>query len=72
MAAVKHAGNNYNKASSFITFENLNYGIKTLYPSDSNKGQNLSGSSFNNSILIDLVRFSPPFEKNNWTNLQPL
>ena len=64
MAGVNQTSNNYNNVTSFITFENLTYGIKLLYPSNWNKEQNLGGSSSNNSKLIDIVRFSPLFQKN--------
>jgi eukaryotic-like serine/threonine-protein kinase len=46
-------------SSSFLTYENLSFGIKILYPANWEKQENTSSSS-NNSTLYDIVTFSPP------------
>jgi eukaryotic-like serine/threonine-protein kinase len=50
---------------TFNTFENSTYGIKMIFPSNWNKEQNLSEGGSNYGKLVDIVRFSPPFENNN-------
>jgi len=58
--------NNYNSPDlPFNTFENSTYGIKMIFPSNWNKEENLSEGGSNYGKLVDVVRFSPPFENNN-------
>ena len=51
-------------SSNFLTYENLSFGIKILYPANWNKQENISSSS-NNSTLSDIVAFSPPLKNSS-------
>jgi len=53
-----------NNSSNFLTYENLRFGIKILYPANWNKQENISSSS-NNSTLSDIVAFSPPLKNSS-------
>jgi eukaryotic-like serine/threonine-protein kinase len=50
---------------NFAIFQNATYGIKMLYPSNWEKVENVGGSGSGANKLIDIVRFSPPFENSN-------
>jgi hypothetical protein len=63
-AGTKHPSNN-SANLTFNTFENSTYGIKMIFPSNWNKEQNLGEGGSNYGKLVDIVRFSPPFENNN-------
>jgi eukaryotic-like serine/threonine-protein kinase len=45
--------------NKMLTYENSTYGIRMQYPSNWQKEDNLSGSE-NNSMLVDVVKFSSP------------
>jgi eukaryotic-like serine/threonine-protein kinase len=45
--------------NKMLTYENSTYGIRMQYPSNWHKEENLS-SSDNNSMLVDVVKFSSP------------
>jgi hypothetical protein len=66
-ALRKKTSNNIsnNDNDTLLTYVNLTYGIKILYPSSWNREENIGGSYPDNSTLMDIVRFSPPFENNN-------
>jgi eukaryotic-like serine/threonine-protein kinase len=51
-------------SSNFLTYENLSFGIKILYPANWDKQENTSSSS-NNSTLYDIVTFSPPLKNSS-------
>jgi serine/threonine-protein kinase len=53
-----------NNSSNFLTYENLSFGIKILYPANWDKQENTSSSS-NNSTLYDIVKFSPPLKNSS-------
>lgn len=50
---------------NFTLFQNATYGIKMLYPSTWEKEENVGGNGSGASKLIDIVRFSPPFENSS-------
>ena len=43
-----------------LTYENSTYGIRMQYPSNWHKEENLSSGSDNNSMIVDVVKFSSP------------
>ena len=53
---TEHRNDNNNK---MLTYENSTYGIRMQYPSEWHK-ENVSGGSDNNSMLVDVVKFSSP------------
>jgi eukaryotic-like serine/threonine-protein kinase len=46
--------------NKMLTYENSTYGIRMQYPSNWHKEENLSSGSDNNSMLVDVVKFSSP------------
>jgi len=46
--------------NKMLTYENSTYGIRMQYPSNWHKEQNLSSGSDNDSMLVDVVKFSSP------------
>lgn len=46
--------------SKMLAYENSTYGIRMKYPSNWHKAENLSSGHDNNSMLVDVVRFSSP------------
>jgi eukaryotic-like serine/threonine-protein kinase len=46
--------------NKMLTYENSTYGIRMQYPSDWHKEDNVSAGSDNNSMLVDVVKFSSP------------
>jgi hypothetical protein len=63
-ATGEQESDNNNDNDTFLIYENSTYGLKILYPSNWTKEENV-GNNNSNSSLTDVVRFSPPFEKNN-------
>jgi eukaryotic-like serine/threonine-protein kinase len=53
-----------------LTYENSNYGIQIQYPSNWYK-ENVNSGSYNNSRLVDLVKFSPS-SRNTSDNIESL
>jgi hypothetical protein len=51
-------------SSNLLTYENLSFGIRILYPANWDKQENTSSSS-NNSTLYDIVTFSPPLKNSS-------
>ncbi|MGB7953525.1 MAG: PsbP-related protein, partial [Candidatus Nitrosopolaris sp.] len=49
---------NHNDNNNMLTYENSTYGIRMQYPSEWHKEENVSGGSDNNSMLVDVVKFS--------------
>ena len=64
MAQTAEHSKNSSNSINFLTYENPIFGIKILYPANWDKQEN-SSSSNDNSTLIDLVAFSPPFKNNS-------
>ena len=64
MAQTAEHSKNSSNSINFSTYENPIFGIKILYPANWDKQEN-SSSSNDNSTLIDLVAFSPPFKNNS-------
>jgi serine/threonine-protein kinase len=64
MEAMAQTPEQSNNSSNFLTYENLSFGIKILYPSNWDKQENTSSSS-NNSTLYDVVKFSPPLKNSS-------
>ncbi len=64
MAQNPEQSKNSSNSNNFLTYENPIFGIKILYPANWDKQENTS-SSKDNSTLIDLVAFSPPFKNNS-------
>ncbi len=64
MAQTAEQSKDSSNSINFLTYENPIFGIKILYPANWDKQEN-SSSSNNNSTLIDLVAFSPPFKNNS-------
>lgn len=56
---------NNNSDVKFTTFQSATYRIKVLYPSNWEKEENVGSSGSGADKLIDIVRFSPPFENSN-------
>ena len=54
-----------NSDVKFDTFQSAAYRIKVLYPSNWEKEENVGSSGSVADKLIDIVRFSPPFENSN-------
>jgi serine/threonine-protein kinase len=50
---------------NFAIYQNAPYEIKMLYPSNWEKEENVGGSRSCANKLIDIGRFSPPFENSN-------
>jgi eukaryotic-like serine/threonine-protein kinase len=61
VAQTPEQSKNSSNPINFLVYENPIFGIKILYPANWDKQQNASSSN-NNSTLIDLVAFSPPFK----------
>ncbi len=57
---TEHRNDNSNGNNKTLTYENSTYGMRIQYPSDWHKEENVSSSSDNNSMLIDVVKFSSP------------
>jgi hypothetical protein len=64
MAQNPEQSKNSSNSNNFLTYENPIFGIKILYPANWDKQENTSSSN-ENSTLIDLVAFSPPFKNNS-------
>lgn len=64
MAQNPEQSKNSSNSNNFLTYENPIFGIKILYPANWDKQENTSSSN-DNSTLIDLVAFSPPFKNNS-------
>ncbi|MGB6671547.1 MAG: PsbP-related protein [Candidatus Nitrosopolaris sp.] len=64
MAQNPEQSKNDSNSNNFLTYENPIFGIKILYPANWDKQENTSSSN-DNSTLIDLVAFSPPFKNNS-------
>jgi hypothetical protein len=64
MGQTAEQSKNSSNSINFLTYENPIFGIKILYPANWDKQEN-SSSSNDNSTLIDLVAFSPPFKNNS-------
>jgi len=64
MAQNPEQSKNSSNFNNFLTYENPIFGIKILYPANWDKQENTSSSN-DNSTLIDLVAFSPPFKNNS-------
>jgi len=64
MAQNPEQSKNSSNSNNFLTYENPIFGIKILYPANWDKQENTS-SSKDNSTLIDLVAFGPPFKNNS-------
>ena len=64
MAQNPEQSKNSSNSNTFLTYENPIFGIKILYPANWDKQENTSSSN-DNSTLIDLVAFSPPFKNNS-------
>lgn len=61
MAQTPEQSKNSSSSINFLTYVNPIFGIKILYPANWDKQENTSSSN-DNSTLIDLVAFSPPFK----------
>jgi len=61
MAQTPEQSKNSSSSINFLTYVNPIFGIKILYPANWDKQENTS-SSKDNSTLIDIVAFSPPFK----------
>ncbi len=55
-----------------LTYENSTYGMRMQYPSDWHKEENVSSGSDNNSMLVNVVRFSSPFKNTSDTTSESL
>jgi hypothetical protein len=64
MAQTADQSKNSSNSINFLTYENLIFGIKILYPANWDKQENTSSSN-DNSTLIDVVAFSTPFKNNS-------
>ena len=64
MAQTPEQNKNSSNSINFSTYENPIFGVRILYPANWDKQEN-SSSSNDNSTLIDLVAFSPPFKNNS-------
>ncbi|MDQ6863963.1 MAG: hypothetical protein M3044_09070 [Thermoproteota archaeon] len=64
MAQTPEQSKNSSNSINFLTYENPIFGTKILYPANWDKQENTSSSN-DNSTLIDLVAFSPPFKNSS-------
>ena len=64
MAQTPEQSKNSSNSINFSTYENPIFGVRILYPANWDKQENTSSSN-DNSTLIDLVAFSPPFKNNS-------
>ncbi len=58
--------------NKMLTYENSTYGMRMQYPSDWHKEENVSSGSDNNSMLVNVVRFSSPFKNTSDTTSESL
>ena len=58
--------------NNMLTYENSTYGMRMQYPSDWHKEENVSSGSDNNSMLVNVVRFSSPFKNTSDTTSESL
>jgi eukaryotic-like serine/threonine-protein kinase len=64
MAQTPEQSKSNSNSINFLTYENPIFGIKILYPANWDKQENTSSSN-DNSTLIDVVAFSPPFKNSS-------